>query len=107
MLKLDMKNMQARNMEELAQNLKDIADSIKDGYNSGVMKPGCIWKVEGEEEKEEKEKVFRISFTGDVWIKSKSREEAIEYFESIELLSDEALELGGEVSEMYTVEEWK
>ena len=32
MLTFDMKNMKARNMEELSNNLKEIADSIRDGY---------------------------------------------------------------------------
>lgn len=50
MLVLDMKNMKAATMEELSKNLKDVADSIRDGYTAGVMRPGCIWKVEETEE---------------------------------------------------------
>ena len=102
-----MQNMKARNMEELSKNLKDVADSIKDGYNTGIMIPGCIWKVEGEEEPDESEKVFRFSFRGDVWIKAKNQDEATDYFESLELLSPEAIELGGEVFEDYEVEQRK
>ena len=102
-----MQNMKARNMEELSKNLKEVADSIKDGYNAGVMKPGCIWKVEGEEEQDDDEKVFRFTFQSEVWIKAKSKEEAEAYFESLELLSEDALELGGEVSELYEVEQCK
>lgn len=107
MLTLNMQNMKARNMEELSKNLREVADSIKDGYNTGIMTPGCIWKIEGEEESDNEEKVFHFTFSSDVWIKARSKKEAEEYFESIELLSSEALELGGEVSEFYEVEQCK
>mgnify|MGYP003411890592 CR=1 FL=1 len=107
MLTLNMQNMKARNFEELSKNLREVADSIKDGYNAGVMRPGCIWKVEGEEEVDNEEKVFSFTFQTEVWIKARSKKEAEEYFESIELLSSEALELGGEVSEFYEVEQCK
>lgn len=100
-----MQNMKARNMEELSKNLKEVADSIKDGYNTGIMRPGCIWKIEGEEEPDEEEKVFRFTFKSEVWIKAKSKKEAEYYFEGLELLSAKALELGGEVSEFYEVEQ--
>lgn len=102
-----MQNMKARNMEELSKNLREVADSIKDGYNTGIMTPGCIWKVEGEEEPDDEEKVFRFTFKSEVWIKAKSKKEAEYYFEGLELLSPEALELGGEVSEFYEVEQCK
>ena len=107
MLTLKMQNMKARNMEELSKNLKEVADSIKDGYNAGVMRPGCTWKVEGEEEVDNEEKVFRFTFQSEVWIKAKSKDEAELYFEGLELLSPEALELGGEVSPYYDVEKCK
>ena len=105
MLELNMRHMKARNMEELSKNLREIADSIKDGYTVGVMRPGCIWKVDGEVEEDNEEKVFQITFKSDVWIKSKSKKEAVEYFESLELLSPEALELGGEVSDYYEIDQ--
>ena len=107
MLTLDMQNMKARNMEELSKNLREVADSIKDGYNSGIMAPGCMWKVSGEEEHDEEEKVFRFTFRSEVFIKAKSKDEAELYFEGLELLAPEALELGGEVSEYYEVEQCK
>ena len=98
-----MQNMKARNMEELSTNLKEVADSIKDGYSTGVMMPGCIWKVEGDEEPDNEEKVFSLTFQSEVRIKAKTQKEAEEFFESLELLSPEALELGGEVSKYYEV----
>lgn len=107
MLTLYMHNMKARNMDELSKNLMEVADSIKEGYNTGVMRPGCIWKVEGDEEPDNEEKVFSFTFQSEVWIKAKSKELAEEYFESIELLSPEALELGGKVSESYEVGQCK
>lgn len=100
-----MQNMKARNMEELSKNLKEVADSIKDGYNTGIMIPGCIWKIEGEEEPDEEEKVFRFTFKSEVWIKAKCKKEAEYYFEGLELLSERAMELGGEVSPCYEVEQ--
>ena len=103
MLTLNMNNMKARNMEELSKNLKEVADSIKDGYSTGVMVPGCIGKVEGEEENDNEEKIFSFTFQSEVCIKAKTQKEAEEYFESLELLSPEALELGGNVSEYYEV----
>ena len=102
-----MQNMKARNMEELSKNLKEVADSIKDGYSAGVMRPGCIWKVEGEEEVDIEEKVFHFTFRADVWIKAKSKKDAESYFEGLELLSEEAIELGGDVSPYYEVEQCK
>lgn len=107
MLTLNMQNMKARNMEELSKNLREVADSIKDGYNTGIMTPGCIWKVEGEDESDEEEKVFSFTFQTEVWIKAKSQKEAEEYFESLELLSPKAIELGGEVSDYYEVGQCK
>ena len=109
MLTLDMKNMKARNMEELSKNLQEIADSIKEGYKAGIMRPQCIWNVKGTEEQDEaeKERVFHFSFKADVWIKAKCLDAAVDYFESIGLLSSDALELGGEVSDEYEVEECK
>lgn len=105
MLELNMRHMKARNMEELSKNLREIADSIKDGYNTGIMTPGCIWKIEGEEDPDEEEKVFRFTFRSEVWIKAKSKKEAEYYFEGLELLSEKALELGGEVSNLYEVDQ--
>lgn len=107
MLTLNMQNMKARNMEELSKNLKEVADSIKEGYTAGVMRPGCTWKVEGEEEVDNEEKVFRFTFRSEVFIKSKSKDEAELYFEGLELLSTEALEHGGEVAPYYEVEQCK
>ena len=107
MLTLNMQNMKARNMEELSKNLREVADSIKEGYHTGIMRPGCIWKIEGEEEPDEEEKVFRFTFKSEVLIKAKSKKEAEYYFEGLELLSSKALELGGEVSEFYEVEQCK
>ena len=107
MLTLNMQNMKARNMEELSKNLKEVADSIKEGYNTGIMRPGCIWKIEGEEEPDEEEKVFCFKFRSEVFIKAKSKDEAELYFEGLELLSPEAIEHGGEVSPYYEVEQCK
>ena len=107
MLTLNMQNMKARNMEELSENLKEVADAIKDGYNSGIMGQGCIWKIEGEEEVDDEEKVFRFTFKSEVWIKAKSKDEAELYFEGLDLLTPEAMELGGEVSPYYEVEQCK
>lgn len=107
MLTLNMQNMKARNMEELSKNLREVADSIKDGYSTGIMMPGCIWKIEGEEEPDEEEKVFRFTFKSEVFINAKSKDEAELYFEGLELLSPEAMELGGEVSPYYEVEQCK
>lgn len=107
MLTLNMQNMKARNMEELSKNLKEVVDAINDGYNSGIMVPGCIWKVEGEEEVDNEEKVFRFTFNSEVFIKSRSKDEAEICFEGLELLSEEAMELGGEVSPYYEVEQCK
>lgn len=102
-----MQNMKARNMEELSDNLKEVADSIKEGYHTGIMRPGCTWKIEGEEEPDEEEKVFRFTFKSEVFIKSRSKDEAELCFEGLELLSEEAMELGGEVSPYYEVEQCK
>lgn len=102
-----MQNMKARNKEELSNNLKEIADSINDGYNTGIMRPGCIWKIEGEEEPDEEEKVFRFTFKSEVFIKAKCKKEAEFCFEGLELLSEEAMELGGEVPPCYEVEQCK
>lgn len=102
-----MQNMKARNMEELSKNLKEVADAINDGYSTGIMRPGCIWKIEGEEEVDDEEKVFRFTFRSEVFIKAKTEDEATEYFETLELLSQEALEHGGEVMEDYEVEQCK
>ena len=107
MLTLNMQNMKARNMEELSKNLKEVADAINDGYSTGIMRPGCIWKIEGEEEVDDEEKVFRFTFRSEVFIKAKTEDEATEYFETLELLSQEALEHGGEVMEDYEVEQCK
>lgn len=106
MLTFNMQNMKARNMDELSKNLKEVADSIKDGYNTGIMTPGCIWKVVGEEVDDE-EKVFRFTFKSEVLIKAQSMDEAELYFEGLELLSPEAIEHGGEVSPYYEVERCK
>lgn len=99
-----MQNMKAHNMEELSRNLREVAESLKNGYKAGIMIPGCIWKVDGEEDENNEEKVFQFTFKADVWVKAKSKSEAVEYFEELELLSPEALELGGEVSDYYEVE---
>ena len=107
MLTLNMQNMTAPSMDELSKNLNDIADSIKDGYSAGVMRPGCIWKVEGEEEKDNEEKVFRITFRSEVYVKSTDIDAAAQYFEAMTLLSAEALEHCGEVVEVYEVEQCK
>lgn len=102
-----MQNMKARNMEELSKNLREVADSIKDGYNTGIMRPGCIWKIEGEEERDNEEKVFRFTFRSEVYVKSTDIDEAAKYFEAMPLLSAEALEHCGEVVEVYEVEQCK
>lgn len=107
MLELNMSHMKARNMEELSKNLREVADSIRDGYTVGIMRPGCIWKIEGEEEVDDEEKVFRFTFRSEVFIKAKTEDEATEYFETLELLSQEALEHCGEVMEDYEVEQCK
>lgn len=108
-----MQNMKAHNIEELSDNLKEVADSIKEGYHAGIMSPRCIWKIEGEEEHDEEEKVFRIKFkpevlsNAEVFIRAKSKKEAEHYFENLELLRAKALELGREVLELYEVEQCK
>lgn len=56
MLTLNIQNMKARDMEELSKNLREVADSIRDGYTVGVMRPRCVWKVDGEVEEDNEEK---------------------------------------------------
>ena len=80
-----MQNMKARNMEELSENLKEVADSIKEGYHTGMMRPGCTWKIEGEEEPDEEEKVFRFTFKSEVFIKSRSKDEAEEKYQELKV----------------------
>ena len=107
MLTLNMQNMKGKTMVELAKNLKEVAESIAEGFNAGVMVPGCIWKVEGDEEVDETEKQYRFTFQTEVLIKAKSEEEASLYFEDMQLLSDDSLNHSGKVSHTYNVEQCK
>ena len=44
-------DIEAMNNQELADTLREIADRIEEGYESGCTNYlGCCWQVEGEEE---------------------------------------------------------